>query len=117
MPSQAWSLISFLINRMGKADKSISNEDELNLVKNRLIPKTEEERIKETEQLHKKLLNSLGIKYLGISYPHSKKKERATHCDSCKKELNNIIDIECNACGWIICNCGACGCEVENPKT
>ena len=102
---------------MEKMDTKISNEDELNLVKKQIIPKTEEERIKETERRHKKLLHSLGIKYLGISYPHTTKKERATHCYSCKKELNNIIDIECNVCGWIICNCGACGCGVENSKT
>lgn len=35
---------------------------------------------------------------------------RVTHCWSCKADLDNSIDLECTACNWIICSCGACGC-------
>jgi hypothetical protein len=35
---------------------------------------------------------------------------RVTHCYSCKQALDNAIDVECAACSWIVCWCGACGC-------
>jgi hypothetical protein len=35
---------------------------------------------------------------------------RVTHCYNCKNHLDNAVDIECSACRWIICQCGACGC-------
>ncbi len=35
---------------------------------------------------------------------------RVARCYRCSQPLDNRIDIECNACGWIICTCGACGC-------
>jgi len=46
--------------------------------------------------------------------PESKrasKKNRVSHCWSCKQPVDNTIDLECSACNWIICgSCGACGC-------
>ncbi len=39
---------------------------------------------------------------------------RVAHCFRCGGELDNSIDKECEACGWIVCNCGACGCQYEN---
>jgi hypothetical protein len=35
---------------------------------------------------------------------------RLTHCYGCKHDLDNEVDVECVACGWIVCRCGACGC-------
>jgi hypothetical protein len=35
---------------------------------------------------------------------------RITHCYNCKHHLDNAVDVECAACGWIVCRCGACGC-------
>jgi hypothetical protein len=35
---------------------------------------------------------------------------RVTHCYSCERRLDNAVDVECSACGWIVCHCGACGC-------
>jgi hypothetical protein len=35
---------------------------------------------------------------------------RITHCYNCKSHLDNAVDVECSACGWIVCHCGACGC-------
>jgi hypothetical protein len=62
--------------------------------------------------------------YLGISWKGTRKvnldmhpgKHRITHCWFCKKELDNAIDIECSACGWILCQCGACGCGFKKLK-
>jgi hypothetical protein len=38
---------------------------------------------------------------------------RFTHCYSCKRNLNSIEFQLCDACGWIRCECGACGCDYE----
>lgn len=36
---------------------------------------------------------------------------RWSHCYNCKGPVTNVFDLECNACGWIICSyCAACGC-------
>ncbi len=37
-------------------------------------------------------------------------KHRVTHCWSCKKGLDNFIDVTCTKCRWMLCGCGACGC-------
>jgi hypothetical protein len=37
--------------------------------------------------------------------------DRSNHCYKCKGPVNNTFDLECRACGWIICSyCAACGC-------
>ncbi len=61
------------------------------------------------EERHRELLNRLGKPYLGIR-PASSFHRRVTHCYACKSHLDNSINIECVACGWILCACGACGC-------
>jgi hypothetical protein len=35
---------------------------------------------------------------------------RITHCWNCSSGLDNSVNPECPACGWIQCECGACGC-------
>lgn len=62
------------------------------------------------EQHHREFLNSLGIRYNGVTSISATRKHRITNCYSCKKSLDNSVDIECNICRWIICRCGACGC-------
>ena len=60
---------------------------------------------------HKERLEKLGKEYLGVrpAAPNPLR-HRTTHCYACKESLDNSIDIECAACGWILCDCGACGC-------
>lgn len=58
---------------------------------------------------HKKFLTTKQLPYQGIREP-IKKMHRKTHCYACKRDLDNLVDLECKACGWIICRCGACGC-------
>jgi hypothetical protein len=36
--------------------------------------------------------------------------KRVTKCYSCGKPLDNSVELECVACNWILCKCGACGC-------
>ena len=39
------------------------------------------------------------------------KKIRHTHCFGCKAEINSRDWDICNKCGWIRCQCSACGCS------
>jgi len=72
--------------------------------------KEEYRKIKKMKMRHQEFLNSLGVNYLGIMPTDIAVKHRVTHCYNCKENLDNNINIECNACHWIICECGACGC-------
>lgn len=59
---------------------------------------------------HKARMVREGLPYLGIRQ-RTVSEHRITHCYSCKSELDNAADVECAACGWIICRiCAACGC-------
>lgn len=57
---------------------------------------------------HEAFLRSRGLTNQGtrLGLGH----RRITHCYNCKRHLDNAVDVECAACGWIICRCGACGC-------
>lgn len=66
-------------------------------------------RLTPTER-HKELLERLGKEYQGVRKATRLNRHRVTHCYSCKSGLDNSIDVECVACAWILCNCGACGC-------
>lgn len=61
------------------------------------------------KEYHKEFLAAKGIPYRGVNHS-GKRSYRTTGCYSCKGHLDNKIDIECVACNWIICRCGACGC-------
>lgn len=63
------------------------------------------------EERHEAHLEFLGIPWKGIREAGSSNDRRVTHCWFCKSKLDNAVNSECNACGWILCgNCGACGC-------
>lgn len=38
---------------------------------------------------------------------------RAANCYNCKLSLRTDIFLECSTCGWMVCFCGACGCQYE----
>ena len=40
-------------------------------------------------------------------------RRRQTHCYKCKKNLDSVNFSICKKCGWIRCQCGACGCAYE----
>lgn len=62
------------------------------------------------EEKHSKFLLERGLRDNGIRPATSNRYRRVTHCWSCQEHLDNSVDVECATCGWIICNCGACGC-------
>jgi len=43
-------------------------------------------------------------------------KHRITHCYSCKVDLDSEVELECSACDWIVCSCGACGCGYKDKS-
>ena len=44
-------------------------------------------------------------------------KRYQNHCWSCKKHVDNLIDLSCRICGWVICSRDAeCGCGYKNQK-
>jgi hypothetical protein len=95
---------------MKNFSKKKLNKNDLDplLIEIELAKKPNQQQLK---ALHKKRLNDLKIKYVGIRRASPQKRNhRVTHCWSCKKNLDNSIDFECMSCGWILCRCGACGC-------
>ena len=79
--------------------------------------KTEAKTAKQIAELsgkHRKRLESRGLPWHGLSKP-AKRPPRTAHCWSCKRYIDNSVNLECNTCGWILCRCGACGCGA--PKT
>jgi hypothetical protein len=62
------------------------------------------------EEKHAHFLRTKGLINHGVQAANTFKPKRVTHCYSCKSQLDNQVDIECSACQWIICTCGACGC-------
>ena len=59
---------------------------------------------------HKEWVESKGITYKGHRESH---RFRKAYCYSCTNQIDNRSNKECTGCGWIICNCGACGCGYE----
>ena len=58
---------------------------------------------------HKQVMLEAGRKYLGVG--SIALYNRVSHCYECKRPVDNTYDLECVACGWIICsNCVSCGC-------
>ena len=68
-----------------------------------------ERRISRTIARHAEEFRRKGIS-VPVTIRRSSKKRRITHCYACKSHLDNAITPECASCGWIICECGACGC-------
>tara|TARA_R100000750_G_C2342985_1_gene94995 strand:+ start:17 stop:616 length:600 start_codon:yes stop_codon:yes gene_type:complete len=63
-----------------------------------------------SQNAHRDFISKIGKIYYGTSKSIQVKNHRVTNCYSCQKKLDSSIDLECNACKWIICTCGACGC-------
>ena len=65
------------------------------------------------EDRHKANLAFFGCEWKGVRKVDTTaagRRHRVTHCWFCKGHLDNAVDLECVACGWILCQCGACGC-------
>lgn len=62
-------------------------------------------------ELHRKLLAKAKVEYQGVRESvKAQSIQRHAHCWLCKKHLDTGVDVECVACSWMLCHCGACGC-------
>lgn len=70
------------------------------------------EALRETlPQRHREFLRRRGCVYQGLR-PMTRK-HRIVNCHHCKFIVDKAVDLECIACGWLVCNeCAACGCSV-----
>lgn len=59
---------------------------------------------------HRQYLDGIGRKYEGVQHSQQRS-SRVTHCYACKSHLDGKFHVACSACDWLICQCGACGCE------
>jgi hypothetical protein len=66
------------------------------------------------EVAHQNYFRKRGLAYAGTREPTQGIIARFAVCWSCKQPLTTEVDLECNACGWMICACGACGCGKKN---
>jgi hypothetical protein len=41
---------------------------------------------------------------------------RKTHCFNCKEDINSQQNDTCESCKGIVCGCGSCFCEWEEPS-
>ena len=60
-------------------------------------------------EAHQDFLSARGVTG-GVTGRAKKSSHRATSCPNCRRKAPNALEVECAACHWIICACGACGC-------
>ncbi|PCI65997.1 MAG: hypothetical protein COB26_11960 [Piscirickettsiaceae bacterium] len=95
-----------------KVKKCTSIQDAVEKIKSSIdsvidknLPEIKEKIIK----LHKSNLLELNIKYQGVREVNPYR--RIDHCYKCKRPVDNLCDLECVSCSWIICSgCASCGC-------
>ena len=79
------------------------------------ISRQERERL-ELIARHEAFVAKSGKTYQGFITSSKVRNPRITHCYSCFEDLDSRADVECKACGWLVCNCGACGCGWSGHK-
>jgi hypothetical protein len=81
-----------------------------------LQPRTVEWR-KTLPERHSKYLIELGKPDAGLRQASQVSPHRESVCYRCGEPVDNRVDLECTACGWIVCHsCAACGCGHEASR-
>lgn len=88
-------------------DSESLSEEQMLTISEELVPRTL------SRKQHRQAIIKLGLNidddhFLTNSYRHLYR--RVTYCYRCKNRLDNSLEQECDECGWIVCDCGACGC-------
>ncbi len=65
--------------------------------------------------LHRNFLKEEGFGFAGVRV-YSDALRRDTHCYRCKGALSSDSYLQCLACHWLVCSCGACGCGYSGPS-
>lgn len=63
---------------------------------------------------HKAFLKKHRIAHKGTRVGFTSRAE--PECHHCKRTDSGSIDLECSICGWVLCSCGACGCDLAKMK-
>ncbi len=63
------------------------------------------------EHLHRDNIIARGWKYQGVYSPT--KKDRNTHCWSCKRKIEGRDHLVCIRCQGVVCVCGNCVCTMS----
>jgi len=63
---------------------------------------------------HRQRLEALGLPDPGFR-ESTANTHRLPNCWHCKVGLDSWVDVECAACHWLLCVCGACGCGYNRP--
>ncbi len=96
-----------------------SMQDVVQKVKAEIQAKVDNQKADERALLptrHREYLEELGRVYRGIR-PRTTATRRTDKCYACHTFVDNSVDLECIACGWIICShCAACGCGYSNSS-
>ena len=84
-------------------------------------PHIAEKVAEEVIRMHRRRLEEYAEKSgQALSYVKPFKSENAryrNHCWSCKKSVDNLIDLTCGICGWVICSRdGACKCGFKKSQ-
>lgn len=52
--------------------------------------------------------------YLGVAMPwDNPKNHHSSVCWSCKSSVSSTLNPTCRRCGWLVCSCGACQCNIN----
>ena len=76
-----------------------------------LLQVEEAQRVR-TRQAHRERLAAMGLDFKGIRKKFNQR-ERAARCHECARSLDSSHNLDCAACAWMICKCGACGCGYD----
>jgi hypothetical protein len=49
----------------------------------------------------------------GEFFRRSGRRPYKNYCYQCKRDLNEAIHPKCDKCGWLICRCGSCLCNMQ----
>lgn len=64
------------------------------------------------------IAKSAGVDTLYVSPSRVSTRRYVNHCWNCKQSVDNLIDLSCGMCGWVICSRdGACGCKFAIAQT
>jgi hypothetical protein len=70
-----------------------------------------------TIEAHEEYLTAHGLTQGATAKP--KKSSHRETCRTCRRKSTKAaeVEVECAACHWIVCVCGACGCAAADKST
>ncbi len=95
-----------IIQRLQELESELSEDQKHRLWLARLCV----ELVPRHEDLHRKNIIARGCEYKGVYTPT--KRDRETHCWSCKRIIEGRDHLVCRRCQGVVCTCGNCICTM-----